>query len=106
MHWDYGRQLEAAGVYQLTNVVELPGGMYKARIQCAGFVKEDKTFFPSHWDAETLLSKINEACHNIKDIKYKDDGTIVIVGAIKEGFEIVVKIGKNGCIETIYPKSL
>ena len=102
MHWDYGRQLEAAGVYQLTNVVELPGGMYQADICCGGVVKEDKIFFPSHWDADTLLSKINEACHNIVDIEFKGDGILIITGKVQEGFKILVKLNKRGKILTAY----
>ena len=103
MHWDYGRQLEAAGVYQLTNVVEMPGGMYKADICCGGIVKERKTFFPSHWDADTLLSKLSEACHNAYKITPKSKGIIEIRGIVEEGFEIVIRLNKRGKTLTAYP---
>ncbi len=103
LHWDYLRKLEQLGVYSLGEVEHLVGGMYRATVIYGGIIKKGKTFFPSHWNAKMLAAKISEACHNATKINITFDGTMIIRGVVKEGFEIVVKLSKNGSLLTIYP---
>ena len=104
MHWDFGRKLERLGVYSLSEVEELVGGMYRATLKYCGVVKDKKSFFPSHWDARMLTAKISEACCNATKIVTKRDGILEITGIVEEGFQIIVKIGKRGNIITAYPE--
>ena len=107
LHLDEGRQFEKLGFLKMENLEELVGGMYKADIWVYKGYKEAKTFFPSHWNLDTLLSKIKEACHNLESIESSlSDGTIHLVGQVKEGFYINVKLSPNGKILTIYPSEI
>lgn len=106
LHWDFGRKLEQLGVYSLSDVKHLAGGMYEATLNYGGVVKKGKTFFPSHWDARMLASKISEACHNVINVKPLRKGGMYILGEVSDGFRIVIKLDLNGKILTIYPTML
>lgn len=103
LHWDFGRKLEQLGVYSLSEVEHLVGGMYRATLNYGGVSKPAKTFFPSHWDAKMLLNKISEACYNATRIDYKWDGTLEIMGVVEEGFQITTRLDKRGKILTAFP---
>ena len=103
LHWDFGRKLEQLGVYSLSDVEHFAGGMYEATLHYGGITKKGKTFFPNHWDAKMLASKISEACYNAREIIARSDGVLKITGLVEEGFEIIVKIDKRGNIVTAYP---
>ena len=66
-------------------------------------IKRGKTFFPSHWDAKMLASKISEACHNMVSMENSWKGTLEIIGEVSEGFRISIKLDKKGKILTAYP---
>ena len=107
LHWDEGRRFEKLGFLKMENVQELVGGMYSADIWVYKGYKESKTFFPSHWDFDMLLSKIKEACFNAESFATsKWGGSIHIVGKIEEGFYINVKLSSTGKILTVYPSKV
>jgi hypothetical protein len=80
-----------------------PGGAYKADVIVNGVIKENNSFFPSHWDLDTLISKISEACHNSVKLEPIKNGELMIIGKVSEGFNIKIKIDKYGKILTAYP---
>lgn len=103
LHLDIGRKLEQAGMYTLKNCKELVSGTYEAGLHFGGLFKNGKTFFPSHWDCETLLNKISEACHNADQIIERGRGILEIKGSVEEGFDILIRLNKRGKILTAYP---
>jgi len=67
----------------------------------------NRTFFPSDWTHEKVISKINEAYNNFKKsnitpvLNWK--GKYTIRGFTKEGIEIEMIMTQNAEIQTAYP---
>jgi hypothetical protein len=70
-------------------------------------VKYKGTFFPADWSREKVVDKIYEAYNSFIKSGMKPtatkDNKYLIKGMIEEGFEIEMRITKNGHVVTAYP---
>jgi len=67
----------------------------------------NRTFFPSHWTQEKVISKIHEAYNNFKQSNITPilncKGKYTIRGFTKEGIEIEMILTKDAEMQTAYP---
>jgi hypothetical protein len=80
----------------------------EASLYSAGEIKRGKTFFPSDWSREKVISAIYEVYENfiqsgVRPLLAKD-GKYELSGFTKEGIKIEMYITQNGTIATAYPK--
>lgn len=105
-HHDFMNTMEKNGTIQFINKITNEHGCYKASLIVDGLQVPTKTFFPSHWSREKVVSKIYEAYDQfIKSgaIPFEKNGKYVVEGLTQEGINIRMFITKNGQIATAYP---
>ncbi|MBS1986507.1 EndoU domain-containing protein [Candidatus Dependentiae bacterium] len=73
-------------------------------VLCDGHLEADKTFFPSSWSREKVISKIAEALKNLTDSPRIEGSKGILLGQTSEGIivKVVVDI-KSGNYVTAYP---
>jgi hypothetical protein len=103
---DFLGAIEKSGVIKFAHKKIYTAGFYKADLVIDGAIIT-KTFFPSAWTREKVISKIYEACENfIKNGGIPElgkDGKYIIKSYIEEGIEIKMCITQKGKILTAYP---
>ena len=106
-HHDFMNGIEKTGVIEFANKTIRQAGFYSADLIINRQIFPRKTFFPSHWSREKVISSIYEAYDNFISsgqlAVLSGDGKYKISSIIKEGIEIEMCITRKGKIVTAYP---
>ncbi len=87
-HDRLGRVLKS-GKVKIQNLAKGPHGTYKLEWSYGGSEFKPSTFFPVSWSESKVLSKINEAMRNAKEIVAIGRNRFRLEGFTCEGIEIV-----------------
>ncbi len=109
-HHDFMLKIEKSGWLNITNKNLKKHGIYSADVWWNG-QKFQKTFFPSHWPQEKVISKVLEAYEDfvkaykkgVRSLKLRPDGKYQIKGFTQEGIQIEILITASGKMTTAYP---
>lgn len=75
-----------------------------ADVLCDGHLEADKTFFPTSWSREKVISKIAEALKNLTDPPRIEGSKGILFGQTSEGIIIKVVVDiKSGNYVSAYP---
>jgi vacuolar-type H+-ATPase subunit I/STV1 len=105
-HHDYLDALKNNNIVKVTNKVMKRAGFYTADIIFEGKLFKEKTFFPSNWSQEKVISTIMEAYDNFKSnggTAMIEKGKYRIKGMSQEGITIEMYVTMSGKITTAYP---
>jgi hypothetical protein len=99
--------IEKSGLIKFTNKVFGKEGIYKSEIWFNS-LKYEKTFFPSSWSREKVVTKIYEAYDNFiangaLTYELTRDGKYLIKTFTNEGIKIEMYMTKTGQITSAYP---
>lgn len=107
-HHDPMNIIEKSGILKFANKKFGKNGIYKAKVFFNGN-EYNKTFFPTDWSREKVISKIYEAyddfISNGANATVTKGGQYKISGLTSEGIEIEMYITKKGRVTTVYPTS-